>query len=88
MAGGDTQGINRINSGPARIVIIEQWICFLLGVVCIAFGIWGLRMGQSEEALAAYVAWLGSAYGPTLRVVAVLCLGMGVALVYRGWTRA
>jgi hypothetical protein len=88
VAGGDTQGIHRINSVPAKIVVIEQWICFLLGLVCIAFGIWGLRMEHSQEALAAYVAWLGSVYGPALRVVAVLCLGLGVALVYRGWTRA
>jgi hypothetical protein len=69
-----------------RIAVIERWICFLLGVVCIAFGIWGICMDPSQEALLAYVAWLGSAYGPTLRGTAILCLGVGVALVYRAWT--
>jgi hypothetical protein len=71
----------------ARIAVIEQWICFVLGLVCVAFGIWGVRMEWSQKTLSAHVAWLGSAYGPTLRVAAVMCVGIGVALLYRAWTQ-
>jgi hypothetical protein len=74
-------------SALAKIVVVEQWICFLLGIVCIAFGIWGISIAPSQELLPAYVAWLGSAYAPTLRGTAILCLGLGIALVYRAWTQ-
>jgi hypothetical protein len=74
-------------SGLTKIVVVEQWICFLLGVVCIAFGLWGICMDCSQEALRPYVAWLGSAYEPTLRRTAILCFGLGIALVYRAWTQ-
>lgn len=64
-------------------VVIKLWIYLLLGIICIAFGAWGIHMENDQETLPAYVAWLGSAYGPTLRVTAALCFGVGVALVYR-----
>lgn len=72
------------SSVPTTIAV--SWACFLLGVVCIGFGLWGIRMKSGHEPLAAYVAWLGSAYEPTLRGMAVLCIALGILLVYRGWT--
>jgi hypothetical protein len=70
---------------PKTIVVIEQWICLVLGLVCMAFGIWGIYMKPEQDALSAYIAWLGSLYMPTLRVTAVACIGLGVALARRGW---
>jgi hypothetical protein len=82
------KGGNKQNdSGLTKIAVIEQRICFLLGVVCIAFGILGICM-ERGHALPAYIAWLGSAYEPTLRGTAIVCLGLGVALVYRGRAQA
>ena len=66
------------------IVAIEQWFCFLLGIVCMGSGVWGICMGHSEGLLPAWLTWLGSAYVPALRVTATACLGMGVALVHLG----
>jgi hypothetical protein len=80
--GGDEQ--KRVQ--PTTIVVIEQWICFVLGLVCTALGIWGICMKPGQGALSAYIAWLGSIYVPVLRVTAVACLGMGVVLIRRGWT--
>ena len=70
---------------PKMIVVIEQWICLALGVVCIACGIWGISMKPEQDVLSAYIAWLGSLYMPTLRVTAVACIGLGVALARWGW---
>jgi hypothetical protein len=67
------------------IIVIEQWICLVLGLVCMAFGMWGLCMRPEQDALSAYIAWLGSLYMPTLRVTAVVCIGLGVMLARRGW---
>jgi len=75
----------QIGSPPRTIVVIQQWVCFVLGFVCIAFGIWGICIKSGHQALSAYVAWLGSLYMPTLRLMAVVCLGWGVMLVRRGW---
>jgi hypothetical protein len=66
------------------IVAIEQWICLVLGVVCIASGIWGVFLKLSQNALPAYLAWLAPEYVLTLRVTAVACLGMGLVLVRSG----
>jgi len=71
---------------PPRMIVVEQWICFVLGFVCMAFGIWGICMKPGQYDLPAHIAWLGSLYIPALRVTAVACLGMGVVLVRRGWT--
>ena len=68
-----------------KTIVVEQWICFVLGFVCMAFGIWGICMKPEQDALSAYIAWLGSLYIPTLRVTAVVCVGLGVMLVRRGW---
>jgi len=80
--GGDEQKSAQITT----IVVIEQWICLVLGLVCMAFGIWGICMKPGQGAPSAYIAWLGSIYVPVLRVTAVACLGMGVVLIRRGWT--
>src|SRR5882672_9651565 len=29
---------------PTTTAVIEQWICFVLGLVCMAFGMWGICM--------------------------------------------
>ena len=79
--GGDEQE----SAQPKMIVVIEQWICLVLGLVCMAFGIWGIYMKPEQDALSAHIAWLGSLYMPTLRVTAVACIGLGVALARRGW---
>ena len=57
------------------IVAIEQWLCLLLGVVCIASGIWGAFLKLSQT------------YAPTLRITAVACFVMGLVLVRRGLAR-
>jgi hypothetical protein len=68
-----------------RIVVVEQWICLVLGLVCMGFGLWGVCMKPEQDALSAHIAWLGSLYTPTLRVTAVVCIGLGVVLARRGW---
>jgi hypothetical protein len=88
---GAGQGVREKGGGkqesaqPKTIVVIEQWICLVLGLVCMAFGIWGIYMKPEQDALSAYIAWLGSLYMPTLRATAVACIGLGVALARRGW---
>jgi hypothetical protein len=74
----------RKDSRFGMIVAIEQWICVVLGVVCIASGIWGVLLKPSQNALPAYLAWLATAFVPTLRIIAVACLVMGLVLVRRG----
>jgi hypothetical protein len=70
---------------PKMSVVIEQWICLILGLICMAFGMWGICMKPEPGALSEYIAWLGSLYVPTLRVTAVVCIGLGVMLARRGW---
>ena len=67
------------------IAVIEQWICLLFGLVCMVFGMWGICTKPEQDALSAYIAWLGSLYMPTLRVTALVCIGLGVTLARRGW---
>jgi hypothetical protein len=76
----------RKSAQPTTIVVIEQWICFVLGLVCMAFGLWGICMKPEQDALSAYIAWLGSLYVPTLRVTAIVCVALGVMLIRLGWT--
>jgi hypothetical protein len=70
---------------PSRAALIGQWICFVLGVVCIACGAFGVFANHIEGPSSAFVAWLGSAYIPALRLTALLCLFMGLMLTRRGW---
>jgi hypothetical protein len=87
------QGVREKGAGeqesvqPKTIVVIEQWICLVLGLVCMAFGMWGICMKPEQDALSKYIAWLGSLYMPMLRVTAVICIGLGVLLARRGWAR-
>jgi hypothetical protein len=73
------------NAQPKMIVVIEQWICLVLGLVCMVFGMWGTCIKPEQDALSACIAWLGSLYIPTLRVTSVVCIGLGVMLARRGW---
>ncbi|MCU1252718.1 MAG: hypothetical protein JWQ49_5747 [Edaphobacter sp.] len=34
-------GDEQKSAQSTTIVVIEQWICFVLGLVCMAFGMWG-----------------------------------------------
>ena len=78
-------GSEQESAQPKTIVVIEQWICLVLGLVCMAFGMWGICMKPGQDALSEHIAWLGSLYMPTLRVTAVVCVGLGVVLARRGW---
>jgi hypothetical protein len=82
----EKEGKERQGPSPAKVVV-EQWICFVLGFACMAFGIWGICMKPEQDALSTYIAWLGSLYMPTLRATAVVCIGLGVMLARRGWAR-
>ncbi len=79
--GGDEQ-----SPQPTTIAVVEQWICFVLGLACMAFGMWGICMRPEQDVLSAYIAWLGSLYVPTLRVTAAACIGLGLMLIRLGWT--
>lgn len=70
---------------PPKTIVVEQWICFVLGFACVAFGIWGICMKPGLDALSASIAWLGSLYVPALRMTAVACVGMGLVLLHQGW---
>ena len=70
---------------PAWAAVMGQWICFLLGAVCIVCGAFGIFAKHVDDPPSASVAWLGSAYMPTLRITALLCLFLGLLLVRRGW---
>jgi hypothetical protein len=75
------------DSALSKAAAIGQWTCFVLGVVCTVCGAFGIFAQHIEgPPPSASVAWLGSAYMPTLRVTALLCLSMGLVLVRRGWS--
>ena len=69
------------------VVVVEQWLCLLLGLVCMACGVRGIWMKYDQELPSGYIPWLGSMYGPTLRGTAVACFVSGVVLVRRGLAR-
>jgi len=77
---------NEQRPASPKTIVVEQWICFVLGFVCMAFGVWGICMRPGQYALSEYIAWLGSLYVPALRLTAVACLGLGVMLIRRGWS--
>ena len=79
------RGDEQKSAQPTTIAVIEQWICLVLGFTCVAFGILGICMKPGQDALSEHIAWLGSLYMPTLRVTAVVCVGLGVMLIRRGW---
>ena len=81
----EKEGDEQKNAQPTTIAVIEQWICLVLGFTCMAFGMWGICMKPGQDALSEHIAWLGSLYMPTLRVTAIVCVGLGVMLIRRGW---
>src|SRR5882757_3880703 len=60
---------NEQKGASPKAIVVEQWICFVLGFACMAFGIWGICMKPGQYALSAYIACLGSLYVPALRVI-------------------
>jgi hypothetical protein len=85
------QGVRKKGRGkqesaqPEMIVVVEQWICLVLGLVCMGFEMWGICRKPEQHAPSAHIAWLGSLSTPTLRVTAVVCIGLGAVLARRGW---
>jgi hypothetical protein len=69
------------------IAALEQWLCLLLGVSCMLCGVWGICMKYSRGLSFGYIQWLGSAYGPALRLTALACLAFGAVLVRLGLAR-
>ena len=74
------------NYTPRNTIVVEQWICFLLGFACVAFGVWGICMRPGHVLLHQHIAWLRSLYLPALRFTAAACLGTGLVLIRRGWS--
>jgi hypothetical protein len=72
---------------PTTFAVIEQWICLVWGFICMACGMWGIFVKPRQGALSEHIVWLGSLYMPTLRVTAVVCIGLGVMLIRRGLAR-
>jgi hypothetical protein len=71
---------------PPNMIVVEQWICFVLGFACMTCGILGICVRAGQYALSKHIGWLGSFYLPALRLTAVTCLGMGLMLIRRGWS--
>jgi hypothetical protein len=67
-----------------RIVVAEQWICFLLGLICVICGVCGLFMKYNQDSPFACIRWLGAAHEPILRVTAIACVVVGAILVRCG----
>jgi hypothetical protein len=67
------------------IVVIEQWICLVLGIVCLVSGIVGIAMNPGQNDLSLDFPWSKSIYVPLLRITAAVCLALGVVLVRLGW---
>ena len=44
-----------------RIVVAKQWLCFLLGLICMICGVCGLFMKCEQDTPFAYIGWLGPA---------------------------
>jgi hypothetical protein len=79
-------GVATTHTNPS-IVAAEQYLCLLLGLICMACGGWGVCMKYSLDLSSGYIPWLGSAYGPTLRLTAGACVVLGVVLVRLGFAR-
>jgi len=75
------------DSPYAVLPAIELWLCFILGLICMICGIFGLCTDPSQAPPSVDTAWLRAAYVPALRVTAVACFLMGAILVRKGWTQ-
>jgi hypothetical protein len=78
-------GANQSGSPFSLIVVIEQWICLILGIVCMVAGTLGISMNPGQDDLPAHLAWAGLGYVPLLRITAAVCVALGVVLVRLGW---
>jgi hypothetical protein len=98
IAGDPHEGQARLTRGSKRngeattptnpsIVAVEQWLCLLLGLVCMVCGVWGVCMKYDQELPSCYIPWLGSIYGPALRGTAVASFVSGAVLVRCGLAR-
>jgi hypothetical protein len=68
-----------------RIVVAEQWLCFLLGMICMICGVCGLFMKYNHDLTPlAHLRRLGPAYGAILRSSAIACFVVGAVLVRCG----
>jgi hypothetical protein len=67
-----------------RIVVAEQWLCFLLGLICVICGVCGLFMKYNQDSPFACIRWLGPAHEPILRATAIACVVVGAILVRCG----
>jgi hypothetical protein len=66
-------------------VVIEQWICLVLGIVCIVSGIAGAVMNPGQNDLSVDLPCSKSIFVPLLRITAAICLALGVVLLRLGW---
>src|SRR5258705_12000496 len=80
-AGQSAKGDEKMSSRNTNIVVAEQWLCLLLGLVCMVCGILGMCLKYSQVPSSAYIPWLGSAFGPILRLTAISCFALGAVLV-------
>ena len=78
---------HQAGSPPAVLSVVELWLCFILGLICMICGILGLCTAPSQAPPSVDTAWLRAAYVPALRVTAVACLLMGGVLGRKGWTQ-
>lgn len=68
------------------IVVIEQWICLGLGMICMISGTLGISMNTGQNDLSAHFSWAGLGYVPLLRITAAACLALSIVLVRLGCT--
>jgi hypothetical protein len=78
---------HQTGSFPAVLSVVELWLCFILGLICMICGILGLCTAPSQAPPWVDSAWLRAAYVPALRVTAVACFLMGAILGRTGWTQ-
>lgn len=69
---------------PTLTVVIEQWVCLVLGIACVVSGIVGIGTNPSQSDLSAGFPCLKSIYVPLLRITAAACFAFGVVLVRLG----
>jgi hypothetical protein len=79
-------GTSQSGFSLSLIVVIEQWICLLLGIICMVSGALGISMSLGQHDLHAHLACAGLGYVPLLRITAATCLALGIVLVHLGWT--
>ena len=68
------------------VVVIEQWICLGLGLICMISGILGISMSTCQNDLSAHLAYAGFGYVSLLRITATACLTLGIVLIRLGCT--